>query len=506
MLIPVGEWLPDQPSLGNPGSIRAYNVLPGADCYQPMPAMTLKATGSTGNINGAINARDQANNNYTYCGDTSAIYVQTGVSLNAVTKISTTYAVANGDCWEFVQWGQTVIASNGTDAMQQISLGAANFIDLAGGPPKARHIAVINNFVVAGNISDSSTQVQRVRWCGINNANAWSQDATTLADLQDLPGEGGWVQKIVGGEQGGVIFQERKIWAMNFVGSPLIFQFNAIHQAIGAYAAQGVASYENVIFFLSASGFYQFDGTNLKPIGQGKVDETFLADLDSGYLGNVRAAIWPEKKVVGWAYPGTGNNQGKCNRIMFYSWQYDRWTRVSVPSQFDSGAITHLALTATPGITLEGLDAYCASNMDALVISFDDRSWTGGSLIYSAFSGGKLYYFNGTAMAADVETRESNLASAESSKTDNQRLLTQVNEIWPLVDGVTPANLTVAIGSRMKLTDSVAYEQANVPTDEGFIEARTTSRYFRFRIQTDGNSDYEFIQGVDVNFENAGRR
>jgi hypothetical protein len=504
MLIPVGQWLPDQPEFGNAGCIRAFNVLPGADTYQPMPTLTLKATGSTGQINGSINARDQANNNYTYCGDTSAIYVQAGVSLNAATKISSTYAVANGDAWEFIQWGQTVIASNGTDPMQQISLGAANFVDLSGGPPKARHIAVINNFVVAGNISDSSTQVQRVRWCGINNVNAWSQDATTLADLQDLPGEGGWVQKIVGGEQGGFIFQERKIWAMNFVGSPLIFQFNPVHQNIGAYAAQGVASYENVIFFLSASGFYQFDGTNLKPIGQGRVDETFLADLDSSNVANVRAAIWPEKKVVAWAYPGSGNNQGRCNRIMIYSWQYDRWSRLSVPSQFDSGAITHLALTSTPGVTLEGLDTY--GTLETLPFSMDDRSWTGGALIFSAFSGGSLYYFTGLAMAADVETSEMNLQQAMYRNADDLKLLSQVNEIWPIVDGVTPANLTVAIGYRDKLTDTVTYEQATSPNDDGFIEARTTSRYFRFRIQTDGNSDYNFIQGVDVAFEGGGRR
>jgi len=511
MFVPVAEWLPDQPPFNNPGGNRAFNVIPGYNCYEPMPAMTLKATGPTGEILGSINARDQANNNYTYCGDVSALYVQSGVSLVPVTKVSATYAVANQDTWEFVPWNQTVIATNGTDPMQVISLGAANFVDLGGGSPKARHLAIINNFVVAGNISDSATQVQRVRWSALNNSGSWTQDATVLADLQDLPGDGGWVQKIVGGEQGGFVFQERKIWAMNFVGSPLIFQFNPIHQNVGAYAAQSVINFENLIYFLADSGFYSFDGTNVTPIGQGKVDKTFFADLDTSNIANIRAAIWPEKKLVMWAYPGIGNVGGRPNHIMVYSWQYQRWSRIDIPQAFDSGSISHIALTATPGVTLEGLDAYCASNMDALVISMDDRSWTGGQLIFSAFSGGSLYYWNGTAMSADVETTELNpqmqiYPNVMMQQNDNIRLFSQINEVWPAVDGLSQSAVAIAISSRAKLTDPISEGQAMSPISAGFVESRLVNRFFRFRMTTDGATDFNFIQGVDIQFEGAGKR
>ena len=510
MFIPVSEWLPDQPPFNNPGGNRAFNVFPGNNSYLPVPTMTVKATGPTGRMLGLTNARDNANNNYTYCGDISALYVQSGLSLNAATKVSATYAVASGDTWEFVQWGQTVIATNGTDPMQTISLGASNFIDLGGGSPKARHLAVINNFVVTGNISDSATQVQRVRWSALNNAGSWTQDAATLADLQDLPGDGGWVQKIVGGEQGGYVFQERKIWAMNFVGSPLIFQFNPIHQNIGAYAPQSVVSYENLVYFLSADGFYKFDGTNLTPIGQGKVDQTFFNDLDATNVNSIRAAIWPQQKVVMWAYPGLGNNGGKPNHILVYSWVYDRWSRIDIPQNFDSGAVECIGLTATPGVTLEGLDAYCVSNIDALVISLDDRSWTGGQLIFSAFVKGSLYYFNGDSMAADVETTEMNpqqqlYQNAMNQANDNVLLLSQINESVPIVSGASLGAITMQIASRALLTDAVSYGSVMSPNSAGFCESRVTNRFFRYRIETDG-TDFDFIQGVDIKFVGAGTR
>src|SRR5262249_4134842 len=186
MIIALGEWLPDLPPLNNPGALTALNVIPGPNnTYEGFPDLNRAATGSAGPMLGAFSARDDANNSYVYAGDSSALYVQSGLSLSAATRSAGAggaYSVITDDVWEFVQWGQTVIAVDGhTDTPQQISLGAALFQNLTGAP-KARHIAVIKDFVVLGNISDSDTQVQRIRWSGINNSGAWSVDATTLAD------------------------------------------------------------------------------------------------------------------------------------------------------------------------------------------------------------------------------------------------------------------------------------------------------------------------------------
>lgn len=499
MLIPLGEWLPDLPVLNNPGVLTVLNVIPGpADTYLPFPDLNLAATSNAGTMLGAVSVRDNANNTYVYTGNLSATYRQLGTSLTAATRlVGGAYNTLTDDSWEFVSWGQTVIGVNGNDTPQQISLGAANFADLTA-MPKARHIAVIKDFVVIGNVSDSAAQVQRVRWSAINNSGLWSVDATTLADFQDLPGDGGWVQKVVSGEQG-YVFQERAIWRMTFVGSPLIFQFDKVQDGIGAYAAQSVVSYKNMMFFLSSEGFVRFDGSNITPIGSGKVDQTFFDDLDSSFVSKVRGVIVPDRKIVLWSYPGVGNASGLSNHIMVYSWAYDRWA-------FVEGSNGDLALdlifqATTLGYTLDGLNAV-SSSVDALAFSLDSRAWNGGQLQFGAFFNGDLYYFNGTPMDAFVQTREVNLMTMQAGLPIRNKAA--VREIWPIIHGADRVNLDISMQYRDDLNLNET-DSGDIPvTSAGFAQSRITSRFQRFGIATTGN--FEFIQGFDIDFVDAGQR
>lgn len=505
MIIPLGEWLPDLPSLNNPGLTQAINVFPGAGgAYTPVPGLTPVASQSAiGAINGAFYARDAANNTYTYAGDSSALYVQAGQTFNNATRLSVSnsavvaYNVDIADCWEFVSWGQTVIAVDGVnDVPQQISLGSAHFVNLTGAP-KARHIAVIKDFVVLGNVSDSAANVQRVRWSGINNSAAWSVDATTLADFQDLPGNGGWVQKIVSGEQG-YIFQERAIWRMTFVGSPLIFQFDKIHDGIGAYAAQSVVNYENYIFFLASDGFKMFDGSNIDPIGEGKVDETFLADLDQNYVSSVRGVVFPELKCVFWSYPGIGNTGGKSNHVMVYSWAYKRWARIDFPADIVGAGFDLIAISSALGYTLETLDT--VGDLDSLPYSLDSRQWTGGQLSFSAWIGTQLYYFTADPLDATVQTGEMCLMQIQSGTLTN---LSQLQEIWPVTQGES-VDVTVAVGYKNNLREALHTGPDIAPDSAGYVPSHVLARYHRFTMKTTG--DFEQLQGLDVVFVDAGKR
>jgi len=511
MLIKFAEWLPDQPPLNNPGALVVTNVIPNADSYLPFPGLNVSATGPQGQIYGATYGRDNANNSYVYIGDQSALYRLSGLSFTAATRtVGGAYNTDTTNGWEFVNWGQTTIAVNGFqgDVAQQLSFGATNFIALPGAFP-ASHIAVINNFVVMACISDSATQVQRVRWSAINNSGAWSQDATTLADLQDLPGDGGWIQKIVGGQQGGYVFQERMIWGMIFVGSPLIFQFVPLILGLGAYAAQSVVAYENMVYFLSKEGFKSFDGTNLQDIGKGKVDQTFFADLDTAYLGAIRGVIVPEWKVVLWSYPGSGHTGSKSNKILIYSYAYQKWAQVIIPVAF-SANIEIISITSTPGYTLDGLNAV-NSSVDALAYSLDSRFWTGGNLVLSAYINGWLAYFNGTALSAEVQTAELNLVAMQPMMPyqhpldANVQYKGMVSQVFPIAHSASLSTVQVTILSRdtqQSATKATVMTYGN--TSAGFAQSRVTARFHRFDVVTSGN--FDSLQGIDVNVVNAGKR
>lgn len=489
--IPFGEWLPDRPPLGLvPAVVTATNVIPDAQSYRPFPTLVTFATGVQGRCLGGIVATDGAGNNYNYVGDASRLYSLVATSFTSVTRTTANYSTADGDAWEFVNWGNTVIGVNGlNDLPQQISLGGGTFADMNIGV-KARHVGVMRDFVVYGNISDSAANVYRVRWSAINNPLSMTVDAATMADFQDLPSEGGPVQKVLGGEFG-VVLQQRSVWRMLFVGSPLVFQFDRVHNNIGAYAPQAAVRYQNHTFFLAEDGFYAFDGSEVRPIGAGKIDKFFFGDLATSNASRVWAYVDAPHKLVLWAYPSGSNSAGNPDKIMVYSWAFDRWALV------EGVNIEIITNSVTTGYTLEGLDALYSS-IDSVPVSLDSTQWQGGQFVLGAFNASHaLARFNGSAMAATIETGEFQLFPDSRA---------QIEEVRPMADGLS-ASTSVIVVNRNNLTESASVGGTSTyPNATGFCQFRVDARYFRIRLVTASATDFLHLVGVEVKGYPTGRR
>lgn len=488
--VPFGEWLPDQPPTGLQGVVTATNVIPDANSYRPFPTLVPFATGVSGRCLGGIVATDGAGNNYNYVGDASQLYSLVTTSFTSVTRAAGgNYATADEDFWEFINWGNRIIGVNGTDLPQQITLGAANFVDLSVGV-KAKHIAVMKDFVVLGNVSDSAANVYRVRWSAINNPTSFTVDAATLADYQDLPSEGGPVQKVLGGEFG-VVMQQRAIHRMLFVGSPLIFQFDKVHAQIGAHAPQSAVRYQNNTYFLSEDGFYAFDGSGVIPIGRGKVDKFFYNDLAIANIDRVQGYIDAPNKLVLWAYPSGSNSGGNPDKLMVYSWAFDRWALVE-------GLNIELILNSvTTGYTLDALDDLY-SNIDMMPLSLDSSAWQGGQFILGAFNATHgLSRFNGSAMGATIETGEYQIFP------DSRAM---IQEVRPQADGLS-ASSSVMVVNRNKLTESASVGGTQTyPNETGFCQFRVDARYHRVRMVTAEFTEFVHLIGCEVKATPTGRR
>ncbi|BCV04958.1 MAG: hypothetical protein CM15mV95_300 [Caudoviricetes sp.] len=77
---------------------------------------------------------------------------------------------------------------------------------------------------------------QRVKWSGINDSSTWTPSQATQSGFQDIVGSHGNIQAIVGGECC-VIFMEKAIYRMSYVGVPLVFQFDKIADNLGAFCS-----------------------------------------------------------------------------------------------------------------------------------------------------------------------------------------------------------------------------------------------------------------------------
>lgn len=493
VIVEFGEWLPDQPELSNPGAISAMNVIPSINSYRPMPGLTAQTNALTTRCLGAFAARDASGTTYFYAGDASALYEALNNTFTDESK-GGGYSTAAGDVWEFAQFEQNIVATNFTDPVQTIAIGgggAGAFADLitSTNKPKAKHIATIGNFLVLGNTSDVTDGhiPHRVWWSGFGDQTDFDPDATTQSDYEDNA-DGGWVQKVVGGVEYGVIFQERSIVRMAYVGSPVIFDFFPVDRERGTPIPTSIAAHGRVIFYISEEGFQAFDGSISHPIGVNKVDRTFWNQFDIANRERVSAAVDPVNKVVAWSFPGAGSTGGNPNKIFMYNWADRRWSETEVDTEIIVRAFTQ-------GYTLDGLDAISTNIDTGFTESFDSDAWKGGRLRFAAFdTAHKLAYFIGSNLEAEIDTGEKQLFRGGH---------TLVNSLRPIVDGGT---VTCQIGGRDRIVDSVSFDTAASLNSVGECSVRNESRYHRARVIIAAGGTWNHAQGVEFTGSRMGRR
>ena len=492
-MIEFGDLQADLPTYQNSGALVVDNVLPLAKGYKSLAGFqALSGTGLTGSALGLFTSFS-ASGSTNYAGDATKLY-QMNSSLVFVDKSkaggynnSTTENAR--DFWAFTQFGSNIIATNFADNIQKFEEGVDSaFSDLVS--LKAKYIAVIRDFVVSGYTTESSTTYnQRVKWSGINDSSTWTPSQATQSGFQDIVGSHGNIQAIVGGESSGVIFMEKAIYRMSYVGVPLIFQFDKIADNIGAFAPKSVASYGNQIFFLAQDGFYKLTGAQqLEPIGNGKVDNFFFDDLSSN-LDGITSAVDPNNSIVVWSYRGSGATGTTNNKLLIYNYAVNKW---STGSGQDLEFIASASQEAFN--TLESLDVL--GDLDNLPRSLDSYFYREGVVGLAGFnSANKFGKFIANSLSATVDTTEFEGAEGKRSTLINCR---------PIVDGTTNTSVTITPITRQSQLDTTTTGSAVSTNDTGTCPLRSTSRYHRIRVNVTGN--FNTMSGVDIEARPEGGR
>jgi len=492
-VVPFGEWLPDLPDFQNPGVLQAVNAIPDLRGYRPFPGLAAQTNALAGAALSAFSATDSANNIFVYAGDASALYEMLDLTWTDESK-GGGYSTASDDVWEFAQFGTDIVATNFTDPVQFIATGggaAGAFADLitSTNKPKAKHLDTVRDFLVLGNTNDTTDGhvPNRVWWSAINDATDFDPDATTQSDYQTMP-EGGWVQRVVGGTEYGVIFQERQISRMEYVGWPLMFQFFPVDRKRGTPIPNSVVGHGRSIFYISEEGFYEFNGSASVPIGANKVDRTFWSLFDTGNKSKVSAAIDPVNKLVAWAFPLTGTT---VNRMYIYNWVNRRWAQIVIN-------LKRLVRVQTQGFTLDGLDVISTNIDTGFTESFDSDAWKGGKVRFAAMDADdKLAYFTGDNLAAFIQ-------STEVQPVPEQRSI--VTSVRPLIDGTDSSGATVFYLNRARQQDVLtSVGQATINAD-GDTTLRSNGRYHTFILQTQVGEVWTYAQGLEITYSPSGRR
>lgn len=474
--IALGEWLPDQPGLAG-ALTEAKNVIPLGIGYGPFSSEVNLSGSASQNLLTVYSGKFSGANVLFAAGATKLFkFDSNDASLDDVSKLvsgSPTNYTSTAR-WRFTQFGNVVIAANGQDKMQAWTLGGSgNFADLSADAPSSSFVTVVRDFVVAGR---TANEPNRVQWSDINDETDWVSSTASQSDYQDIP-DGGDIQGLSGGEFG-LVFLERAIVRMTYIGSPLFFQFDTISRNLGCYEPNSIVQYGQISYFLSDDGFYACDGQNVVPIGAEKVDKYFFQTANQNMLNEMSSAIDPINSLVIWSYTNTFGGKS----LLIYNWQVKRWTRAETNSSY-------IATAASANVTLEGLDVY--GTMDSLTTSLDSRLWVGGKILLAGTNGAKIVSYTGDPMSGYVDTGDFQ-AGAKS----------MVNLARPQVDN---GSADVSVASRFRLDENIVFSSPVSASDENRVSLRSLGCYHRLRIIPTG-SQWKHLVAVDVNTVPAGAR
>ena len=413
---------------------------------------------------------------------TTFTYSNTGTNITSGADTGTVtfqYVTPSNQRWRFTQFGNVLIAANGGNRLQGYNVNSStNFSDLAADAPQSRYITVVRDFVVSGYVNESTVRPNRVQWSALNDESSWTNSATTQADFQDIP-DGGSVVGLTGGEFG-LVFMDRSIHRMSYVGSPLVFQFDNISRNQGCYEANSIIQYGGTSFFLSDDGFYACDGQKIIPIGNEKVNRYFFDDIDEGLLNLMSAAVDPIRKLVIWAYASTSS--ATVDKLLIFNYEIGKWT---------SGTTTasRVATSSTPSFSLEGLDVF--GNLEQIESSFDSRIWLGGKMQFAGVKNAKVITFSGANNKAFIETGDIEVPGTTSAITMAK----------PIIDN---GSGNVALLSRRLLSEPATFGAQSVANAENRVSIRGVGRYHRLQLTPTGS--WDTAVGIDVEMNGLGSR
>jgi len=471
-----GEWMPDQPSVS--GALTdAKNVVSQAIGYGPFPTpVTFSSSNAAEDLTSLYAAKQPNGDTALFAAGATKIYTVSGVG--GITQVKTGMTTGANDRVRFTQFGKTVISANNAEKLQAWTLGTStSFADLSATAPIAKYITVVRDFVVVANTLETTQQQYRVRWSAINDETDWTENVNTQSDYQDIP-DGGQIVGIRGGEFG-LVFLERAIHRMTYVGTPFIFQFDNISRGKGCMVAGSLAQYQGITFFLSDDGFYMCDGQNVTPIGAEKIDRFFLEDASDSDYGTMSAAVDPIRKLVIWNYKSVNGTRN----LLIYNFKTQRWT-------YGDAGTDYLAEASTSSVTLEQLDSISGS-IDALTTSLDSRLYIGGKYFLGGTYGTRVMTYTGVNQTAVISTGDLDIGANSV-----------VTLARPIVDN---GSATVAIASRTLLNQGVSFNTAVAASSENRVPLRSAGRYHRLKVTPTGDNWNNAIS-VDVDVTPQGVR
>lgn len=382
--------------------------------------------------------------------------------------------------WSLTQFGDTTVASNLADPMQSSLSG--QFSDVPNAPKAKIVVSASNNFLIAFNTVDPTYGVSPDRWWNSaqSDQTSWTPNVSTLANTGRLVAVGGPITAARTLGDYVVAYKGRAIFLGSFVGSPVVWQWNLIPGSeAGCVGPEAVCDIGVAHFMVGEDDFWVFDGTRPSAVGSGVVRKWFAANCSALYKYRCKASYDRQLDCVYIDYPSI-RSLGECDSRLVFHLASKRWGRVDADVQ---AALNFVS----PGVTIDGLNAYSATIDGLPNIPVDSPFWSAGGRMSAYFDG------TNTLVSRSGVSGVSSFTTGDLGDDDVVTMLDQFRVRFTMRPTTATANGLYKFNEGEVLTIGPAS-----PIADGRFNLRQSGRFHRVKVDMTGTHSETAMQAKPV--------
>jgi hypothetical protein len=247
-------------------------------------------------------------------------------ALNTTTNAWSTISIAaftsgDEDFFSFanVTESDLLISSNYKDAMYKWD-GSGNQVLLGGSPPKAKYLAYVTPYLLAGCTDDgASVEPWRIAWCDTDDPENWSTGNSGEALVTDEPSV---IQNIAKLNEFVAVYKKDSLAIGAKVDTEDVFQFSTVKTGVGLLSPRAFADVEGKHFFMGRNDFFVWNGIRVDSIGTA-VREHIFSRINSTKVARCFALHVQEQTEVWFFILSTSDTWPV--EVWKYNYRYGFW-------------------------------------------------------------------------------------------------------------------------------------------------------------------------------------
>jgi hypothetical protein len=222
-----------------------------------------------------------------------------------------------------------------------------------------------------------------VAWCDVGDFTVWTASVTNQAGTFRLP-RGSEIISGLQTVQQGLLWTDLGLWAMQYIGSDLVYGFNSIGEGCGIIAQRARASQGGAVYWMSQSQFFRYGGSGIEPL-ECSVWDLIFQDLDTANKTKIHCAANAMFNEVSWYFPSLSGGTGEV----------DKYVKLNTTT----GAWDYGSLVRTAWIDQGVLGQPIGAGSDGYLYQHEVARNADGSAMTSSFTTGYFMLMEGDQMA-----------------------------------------------------------------------------------------------------------